>query len=383
MKTKINLSEQTIDNEELIALANWIKTNPKLTKGELTKKFESEFSGYIDKSNSVFVNSGSSANLLMAHVLKESGRLKNNIIIAPSVSWVTTVAPFMQLNYDVHLCDCNLINLGLDLNEFENLCRKLKPSVVITCNVLGHANDYDEILSICKKYDVILIEDNCESLGSTYKNKKLGSIGLMSSHSFYYGHHISTIEGGMVSTNDDELFNLMLSIRSHGWNRDMTDEYKKKYSSDDSFRDMYTFYFAGLNIRSTDLSAFIGLSQIKKIDYFRDIRESNFKKYQEQLNGFWSQKSNNNSTISSFAYGTLVKNPSELYKYLSEDGIDSRPLICGNIARHPFWKSVNTRKYPNSDVIHNHGIYLPNHSEITHDDIMYISKVVKKYSKAL
>lgn len=373
---KINLSEQTISIDELDSLANWIKTNPRLTKGELTEKFESNFSHYIKKKYSVFVNSGSSANLLIALSLKESKRLKNNIVIAPAVSWATTVSPFLQFGFDVHLCDCNLTNLGVDLSQLEKLCKKFNPSVIVICNVLGHPNDFIEIQQICDKHNIILVEDNCESLGSEFENKMLGSFGLLSSHSFYYGHHISTIEGGMISTDDEEVYNLLLSMRSHGWNRDITPSYKKNYSSNDSFRDIYTFYHPGLNVRSTDLNAFLGINQLKKINNFAIKRQDIFNNYKSALNEFWSQSSNSNM-ISSFAYGTLVKNPSTIYRNLANHGIESRPLICGNIARHPFWKKGDSANFPNANIVHDFGIYLPIHTEMNYSDVQFIANTFK------
>ena len=376
----INLTEQTISFEELDKLAAWIKTYPRLTKGKLTSDFEAKFSPIVEQKYSVFVNSGSSANLLMALALKESGKLKNNVVIAPAVSWVTTVTPFMQFGFDVQLCDCNLENLGLDLEALEEICIKKNPSVLITCNVLGHPNHYKQIEDICDKYDILLIEDNCESLGSKYNSRKLGNYGLMSSHSFYFGHHISTIEGGMVSTSDENFYNILLSLRSHGWNRDLTKPFIDKFSSGDSFRDMYTFYFPGLNVRSTDLNAFIGINQLKKIDEFSKIREKNFYKYKEMLSDYWYQNSDA-EIISSFAYGTLVNNPKELYESLKHNNIESRPLICGNISRHPFWKKGGSDNFPNANIIHDHGIYLPNHSELDQTSIEIIADIVKKNSE--
>jgi len=275
-----------------------------------------------------------------------------------------------------------LTNLGFNLSKLEDLCKIHNPSLIVACNVLGHPNDFNDILEICRKYDVILVEDNCESLGSMYNEKKLGSFGLMSSHSFYYGHHISTIEGGMVSTDDEEIYNLLLSMRSHGWNRDLTKNFIKKYSTNDSFRDMYTFFFPGLNVRSTDLNAFIGINQLKKIDIFSKKREENFLVYQNKLKDYWSQTSSSD-LISSFAYGILVKDPKKLYEMLRKNKIESRPLICGNIARHPFWKDDNYDEFPNANIIHDYGIYLPNHSGLTSKNVEEISEYVCKYSEPI
>jgi CDP-6-deoxy-D-xylo-4-hexulose-3-dehydrase len=168
------LVKNTISKNEIKKLSEWLLKGQKLTKGKLTLKFENNFSKYLNRKYSIFVNSGSSANLLMLSALIESQNLKNKIAIVPAVSWSTSVSPFMQLNFDIKLCDCNNKNLGLDINHFEYLCKKFKPSVALMVNVLGHSNDENEIKKICKKYNVALLEDSCEAIGTNYKNKTIG-----------------------------------------------------------------------------------------------------------------------------------------------------------------------------------------------------------------
>jgi CDP-6-deoxy-D-xylo-4-hexulose-3-dehydrase len=372
---KYLLAKDTISKDELIQLSKWMVSGNKLTKGKLTVKFEKKFSNFIGRKYSVFVNSGSSANLLMLSALIESGRLKNKQAIVASVSWVTTVTPFLQLNFDVSLCDCDVNNLGLDTDHFEYLCKRNKPSVAMLVNVLGHPNNIYKIKKICKKYNIILLEDSCEALGTIINKKKTGVHGLSSSYSFYYGHHISTIEGGMVTTDDYDLYNLMLSIRSHGWSRDIDPNKKRKLMQKyniDEFRDLYTFYYSGYNLRSSDLNAFLGLGQLKKINKICQVRHDNFQTYKRNLKDFWSQKSSSNF-ISSFAYGTLVKNRMEVFNYLKKFGIETRPLICGNIGRHPFWtKKKGNCVLRNADIIHENGLYLPNHYNLIKKDIIFI-----------
>jgi CDP-6-deoxy-D-xylo-4-hexulose-3-dehydrase len=219
-------------------------------------------------------------------------------------------------------------------------------------------------------------EDSCEALGSSINKKKLGSFGRAGSFSFYYGHHISTIEGGMVVTDDIELYNVMLSIRSHGWGRDLMLKQKllleKKYKTD-QIRDLYNFYYPGFNFRSTDLNAFLGIEQLKKINKISIKRQKNFFYYKNLLRNYWCQNSLA-SMISSFAFGTLVSNRLETYKHLKKYNIESRPLICGNIGRHPFWiKKFGISKLTNADKIHEHGIYLPNNYDLTYNEIKYIA----------
>ena len=361
--SRYSLVQNTISKKEISSLSKWLLKGEKLTKGELTIKFEKLFSKYVNRKYSIFVNSGSSANLLIVSALVESNRLKNKKAIIAGVSWSTTISPFIQNNFDIKLCDCSNKNLGVDIDDFERLCKKYRPSIAMIVNVLGHPNNTVEIKKLCNKYNIILLEDSCEALGTVNYGKKLGSDGLASSFSFYYGHHISTIEGGMVVTDNYELYNIMLSIRSHGWSRDLDKNFKNKLTKKyevDIFRNLYTFYYTGYNLRSSDLNAFLGISQLKKINKISKVRNNNFYYYKKKLSNFWCQKSSSNF-ISSFAYGTLVENRLEVFKYLKKFDIETRPLICGNLGRHPFWiKKFGIQELKNGDIVHDYGLYLPN-----------------------
>ena len=242
------------------------------------------------------------------------------------------------------------------------------------------------IVELCKEYDVILLEDSCESIGTTYHNKMTGTFGLMSSFSFYYGHHMSTIEGGMISTDDEEIYNILLSIRSHGWDRDFKPEYQKKirekYNVSD-FRAFYTFYYPGFNLRSTDLQAFIGLSQIEKINDFSKIRNKNYKIYQDLIkNDFWKIKDDSNCFYSNFAYPIITKNIKPLVNQLLESGIECRPLVCGSIGLQPYWRNIyGETNFDFADIVHNYGLYVPNNQDITESEIEFICDIINKHTK--
>ena len=381
----IKLAHNTIEDKDYEILINFLKKRRYLNQSKVTKQFEKNFSKKVGTKYSTFVNSGSSANLLIAQTLLEGNFLKNKIAILPSVSWATTVSPFLQLGYKVILCDCDNDNLGMNISHLERLCKKFNPGLLVIVNVLGHANDISKILKLKSKYNFQLIEDNCESLGSKFKAKSLGSYGLASSHSFYFGHHISTIEGGMVSSSDNKFYNISSSIRAHGWSRDMETNYKKKLEKKygiDEFKSFFTFYYSGLNIRSTDLNARLGIEQLKKIDKISKIRHLNFKRYKNQLPNFWSQKSGLD-LISSFGYATFVKNRLEVYKLLKSKKIQTRPLICGNMGQQPFLKkrSFRNKDLVNSKYVDKYGIYLPNHANLKLKDIDYVSRVFKKIAE--
>jgi CDP-6-deoxy-D-xylo-4-hexulose-3-dehydrase len=253
----IPLTKDTIDNHDIDALIQWLKTYPRLTKGERTLEYEKQWSEAIGCKYSVFVNSGSSANLLMLYSLIEAGLLaRGDKVIVPAVSWSTDLAPLIQLGLEPLLCDCNLDNLSVDLEHLISLILKEKPKALLLVSVLGLVPDMKAINEICNKNNVILLEDVCESLGSRFEDKCLGTFGFMSSFSTYFGHHISTIEGGMICTNDRKIFNLLKSLRSHGWDRDMDIEVqnkvRQKYLIENDFDSLYKFYHFGFNFRSRD-----------------------------------------------------------------------------------------------------------------------------------
>jgi CDP-6-deoxy-D-xylo-4-hexulose-3-dehydrase len=383
----IKLASNTISNSEKSELAKWINNNDYFTKGSLTKKFEEEFSKKLKIKFSTFVNSGSSANLLIAKSLQELHKKKGIRIILPSISWITTVMPFEQLGYDIRLIDCSTDDLGLNVEKLEAMCKKFKPEYVCLVHVLGHLNNMEKIIYLSKKYKFKIIEDNCESIGSSFKNKYSGSFGYVSSCSFYYGHQITTIEGGMVATNDKKLNEILKSVRSHGWARDIDGKIKKKLEKKyniDPVRSLYTFYYSGFNLRSTEINAKLGLSQIKKIDKIAVKRNYIFNLYSKYLKNYWTQKSNTD-LISSFGYATLVKNRTEVFEMLTKNKIETRPLICGNIALQPVWLNKHKKQndLANADLIHYYGIYLPNHYNLSEKNVKFICDIFKKIAKPI
>lgn len=382
----IKLVNDTIDSNDIRKLIDWLETNPRLTKGELTVEFEKKWSNWLGTKYSVYLNSGSSANLAMVYSLLVSDRLKNKKIVLPSVSWTTTVTPAIHLGLEPILCEADKDTLGVDVGKLEDLFIEHDPAVLMIVHVLAFPNKMKEIVELCKKYNVILLEDSCESIGSTYDGKKTGTFGLMSSFSFYYGHHMSTIEGGMVSTDDEEIYKILLSIRSHGWDRDFDSEYQKKirekYNVSD-FRAFYTFYYPGFNLRSTDLQAFIGLSQLDKIDDFAKSRNNNYKIYQSLIeNDYWKIKDDSNCFYSNFAYPVITPHIEKLSTELISAGVECRPLVCGSIGLQPYWKNIyGETSFEFADIVHHYGLYVPNNQDITFDEIKFVCDIINKYTK--
>lgn len=379
----IKLVNDTIDEKDISELIAWLKTTPRLTKGELTEQIEKKWSDWLGVKHSVYVNSGSSANLAIISALKASGRLKNDKIVVPAVSWSTTVAPVLQMGFSAILCECDKNTLGLDIQHLQEICEKQKPAAIMLVHVLGIPCAMDEILKLCAEHDILLIEDSCESVGSLYQGKKTGSFGIASSFSFYFGHHISTIEGGMVCTNDDDLHEVLKSIRCHGWDRDLSEGYRttlrKKYDIDD-FRALYTFYWQGYNLRSTDLQARIGLSQLNKIDDICKKRHNNLLIYDKLIkNDYWKLPLTDNSYISNFAYPIISPKIDSVAQALQKNNIETRPLICGSIGRQPFWKKMyGETRLPFADIVHDYGLYVPNNHQITEKEITQVATVINE-----
>jgi CDP-6-deoxy-D-xylo-4-hexulose-3-dehydrase len=253
-------------------------------------------------------------------------------------------------------------------------------------HILGFMNDMDEIINICKENDIILLEDSCETQGSTYNGIKAGNIGLMSTFSFYMGHVSSTVEGGVVCTNDEELNNILLMIRSHGWTRDLPKKeqrrLKKKHKMSD-FNALYMFIYPGFNIRSTDLQAYIGLKQIKKLDYVIDKRQTNYFMYNRFIdNNYWKilpYMRDVRDIISNFAYPIIHPNRDKIVKALIKNKIETRPLVCGNMGKQPFIKDAECIVYDkNAKIVDKYGLYLPNHPDLKQDQIEFICDIVNK-----
>ena len=335
----IRLVEDTISKDDIKNLIGWLETNPRLTKGEQTIAFENEWGAFNGSKYSVFVNSGSSANLGIVSALVQSGRLKNNKVLVPAVSWSTTVSPIIQCGLDPILVDANKDNLGIDPDDMKRKMDEHNPSMCIIVHVLGFPCHMKEIVSLCEENDCILIEDSCESVGSVYKGKKTGCFGLASSFSFYFGHHMSTIEGGMICTDDYDFYQLLKSIRSHGWDRDLSEDVRLSLRKDNEigdFSSLYTFYYEVFNLRSTDLQAFIGRKQLKNLPRTISKRKENFEKYQSLLDTQWKPNPVGD-LISNFAYPIITENREALIHKLTSNQIECRPLICGSIGRQPFW----------------------------------------------
>lgn len=382
-----SLAEKIIDSKDIQRLINWLKTNPHLTKGELTVRLEKKWANWIGTKYAVFCNSGSSANLLMAYAALISGKLRNKKVIVPSVGWVTTIAPFIQFGFSPVMCAADKNNFGLDFVHLEMLLKKHDPASVAMVQVLGVPSDMDKLLHLQKKYNFLLLEDACAALGSEYNGKKLGSFGDLSTFSFYFGHQLSTIEGGMINTNNQNFYFYLLMLRSHGWGKDLPvivrNNYMEKYKID-NFHKPFTFFIPGFNLRSTELNAYLGLEQMKKADAVVSIRTRNHYLYAENLKNVEFQKLDHKAKVCSISFGVLAKNPlhrKRIVNALNKHRIETRLFSAGNLGLHPFWYERYGKFHDDvADRIHNCGFFLPNNESIKKSDVLFICKIVNKVS---
>ena len=385
---KYRLAENIIDDTDIAELIKWLQGKPFLTKGSLTLEFEKKWAKWIGTKYAVFCNSGSSANLLMAYAALHSGKLKNKKVIVPSVGWVTTVAPFMQFGFEPIMCGADKDTFALDTVQLEELLKKHKPATVIMVQVLGVPAQMEELLRLKKKYKFMLLEDACAALGAEYGGKKVGAFSEMSSFSFFFGHQLSTIEGGMVNTNDKKLYDLLLMLRSHGWGKDLDEPTRaslmRKYKVND-FHKPFTFFVPGFNLRSTDLNAFLGLRMMKKADKISEVRHRNHLMYADLLKTVEFQHWGKKAYPSSISFGALAKNEKHrknIAEALDAHGIETRLFSAGNLGLHPFWYERYGKFHDSmSDRIHTTGFFLPNHESLTPEDIQFISGVVNSIEK--
>lgn len=379
------LAERTIDEADIAELIDWLQTNPQLTQGPLVKQFETVWSAWLGRKHSVYVNSGSSANLIMYYALLLAGRLKNNKVIVPAAAWATTVAPAIQLGFEPIMCDADWQTFGLNPDELDRLCQEHQPGAVIVVQTLGVPSNMDALLALKAKHGFALLEDACPATGATYKGAKVGTFGDMASFSFYFGHHLSTIEGGMVSTDDEQLYEILLHIRSHGWAKDLSPEKEAELAATHNalpFNRIFTFYYPGFNVRATDLQARIGLSQMRKADWVCARRVENQRRYEELFAGHAAFHIPHNPdgetcSISFVALAASHEHRERIARRLKDNNIETRPLGGGSMGRQPFWtQRYGALSHPVADAIHTRSFMLPNNPDISLSDIDVIVDTV-------
>lgn len=387
----IKLIKSTFYEEESTKnqLSKFIQNADQLSFGKECEAFEENFAKYQDRRNCIFVNSGSSANLALIQVLLNMGKIKKGDLVGFSaVTWSTNVMPLIQLGLSAVPIDVELDTLNVSSRTLNETLKKHKLKMVFLTNLLGFCDDIDKIRSICDENKIVLIEDNCESLGTVYRGKKLGNFGLASTFSFYVGHHMSTVEGGAVCTDDAELVTQIKIVRAHGWDRNLSQnrqtKIRNKYKVNSTFYSRYTFYDLGYNLRPTEINGFIGNIQIKYIDEIVKKRNENFFKMAipiyRKTGKFYPLRYDHLDFLSNFAVPVICKTQKirdELVKKCA-DKIEIRPVVAGDTVMQPFFPKY-MKKFsfpnPNSKLIHEQGLYFGNNPELTDEEMNTIVEV--------
>lgn len=372
-------------------LANFITNSRKLSMGEKCEEFENQFAKFQECEDAILFNSGGSANLAIVQTLLNLGKLKTGDKIGFSaLTWSTNVMPIIQLGLVPVAIDCDLNKINVTSETIKEIIKKEKIKGFFATNVLGLTGDLNEIKELCEENKIVFFEDNCESLGTELNNLKAGNFGIASSCSFFVAHHMSTIEGGMVCTNDSEVGEMLRIVRANGWDRNLQPDQQIKWRNNSNikseFQAKYTFYDLGYNLRPTEITGFLGLEQLKYLEENIQKRENNFREIINVVNNnpdFIKIESSHLNIVSSFAFPFLCKTEELRNKYLYEfsgAGIEIRPMIAGNIEKQPFYKKYvsKTSILKNTDVIHSNGFYCGNYPELTKTDLNTIKLCVTK-----
>jgi CDP-6-deoxy-D-xylo-4-hexulose-3-dehydrase len=386
MVSSYPLATSTWDEKELQAIHSVIEKDM-YTMGESVAQFENEFAKFIGKKYSVMVSSGSAANLLATAALfytKIPKLQRGDEVIVPAVSWSTTYFPLQQYGLKLKFVDIDLETLNYDLDALASAITN-NTKMIMVVNLLGNANDFDVIQGMIEDKDIFILEDNCESMGAEYKGKQTGTFGLMGTFSTFFSHHMATMEGGFVVTDDEELYHILLSMRAHGWTRNLPKENHVSPKSDDWFEESFRFVLPGYNVRPVEMSGAIGSEQLKKLPNFLKQRRENAKVFValfQEHPDFMIQKEIGSSSW--FGFSLIIKPTSQVkrvdvIKRLKEKGIDCRPIVTGNFTRNEVMKYFDYEIHgtlQNADYLHEQGLFVGNHQVALEKELQLLSEVL-------
>ncbi|UOE38001.1 DegT/DnrJ/EryC1/StrS family aminotransferase [Chryseobacterium oryzae] len=373
------------------ALAEFILNADRLSMDVECGKFEKKFAEYQQCKHAVLFNSGGSANLAMLQALKNMGKLKDGDKVGFSaLTWSTNTMPIIQMNMVPVVIDVTpeVIN-----TTSQNLLERLETTdlqALFITNILGFTGDIDTIRQICAERNIILIEDNCESLGTELPEGRTGNFGIGASFSFFVAHHMSTIEGGMVCTSDDDFAEMLRIVRANGWDRNLNPEQQKKWRNqfgiETEFESKYTFYDLGYNFRPTEITGFLGQYQMQFLDKNISSREQNYLRIEKVVlenPDFLQLKHDHINVLSTFAFPFVCKTAALRTHYLQkfmDAGVEIRPMIAGNMQRQPFYQKYVKEVYnmPGADMMHNNGFYCGNYPELLEEDLTIFERLVCK-----
>ncbi|WP_130830737.1 DegT/DnrJ/EryC1/StrS family aminotransferase [[Erwinia] mediterraneensis] len=383
------LASSTWDEKEIDAIHRVVESNM-FTMGVNVENYEKKFSEYFGSKYAVMVSSGSAANLLMIAALffTKTAKLKRgDEIIVPAVSWSTTYFPLQQYGLKVKFVDIDRKTLNIDTKKLEAAITN-ETKAILAVNLLGNPNDFTAINSLIKDRNIILLEDNCESMGAVFKGKQAGTYGLMGTFSSFFSHHIATMEGGCVITDDEELYHILLCLRAHGWTRNLPEfNHVSGHKNRDPFEESFKFVLPGYNVRPLEMSGAIGIEQLKKLPSFISIRRKNAQLFQQLFNDNEQIDIQYEIGESSwFGFALILKENAtitrgQLVKKLVDAGIECRPIVTGN-----FLKNEGVLKYfdytvfgemTNAEYIDNNGLFVGNHHIELSNEINYLHSLLK------
>lgn len=385
------LASTTWDSQEYDALQRVIKTG-NFTMGAEVRAFEEAFASHIGSKYAVMTNSGSSANLAMmaaAKYVQGSDLQDGDSVIVPAVSWSTTYYPVHQLGLTLSLVDIDRETLNIDIQKVREAITP-RTKAILTVNLLGNPSDLIALQQIAKENNLLLFEDNCESLGAKVDGKQAGTFGFAGTYSSFFSHHISTMEGGITVTDDLAFYQTMKSIRAHGWTRDLPVENFVHNKSGDEWDDLFRFVLPGYNLRPLELEGALGQSQIRKLEGFIFHRRANANILLKEASRFPNIKlQKENGESSWFGFSLLLDGPlsgkrSLLVQALNKAEIQSRPIVAGNFALNPVMKHLRHNPIPalpNADDIHQNGLFVGNHHFPMDKQIERLADVLEKFEE--
>ena len=391
MNYEYPLASTTWNHEEIDVALSLLKKN-QLTMGQEVKQFEQNFADYVGCKFAVMFNSGSSANLGMLTALryvKDSSIQEGDEVIVPTVSWSTTYYPVNQAGLTLKFVDIDLNTLNLDLSAVRKAITP-QTKAIFAVNLLGNPADLNEIRNLAESNGLILLEDNCESLGAKIVNQKTGTFGLAGSHSFFFSHHICTMEGGMVTTNDKNFAETLISLRAHGWTRGLEKVNSVYNKSQNDWEDLFRFVLPGYNLRPIELSGAIGQVQLKKFPGFLEWRRENAKEFTRLFSGrddLIIQTEIGESSWFGFSFilkGKLTGKRSEILKYFSDNGVETRPIVAGNFTSNPVMQHLKfapLESFPNAEKLHRDGFFIGNHHLDFREKIRNVHKIFIQFAE--
>lgn len=370
MSFKLPLINDNISESDKTILSEFILNTNRFTNGPKVKEFEKVWSDWLGVKYSVMVNSGASANYITAAIVRE---LKGHFgeIIVPTIGWVSDITSVVNVGYTPVFVDVALDTMAITYETIKEAITE-KTQAIVLVHALGFNALNNKIIELARENNLLLIEDCCEAHGATFENQRVGSIGDMSCFSFYFGHHITTIEGGMVCTNDEKIYQLAKLFRSHGMTREASAEIQNQYSRPD-LNPLFTFAVPGYNMRSTEINAVLGLEQIKRLDNNIAIRCQNLNTWLTHLDSSLYFVDFQQEGSSNFALPLILQpnNPNlhAVCELLERERVEYRLGTAGggNQARQPWLERFNHRvsgELKNSNYIHEFGLYIGNHSEL-------------------